>query len=217
MATIFEQLRDLAQHIDPQFHPSLNELPGFVAALVVKLEHGEAFLDAIEQGQQAQADLHPSQIAGNEVRAHVAEVIQPEKGDNVAVQGVPQQHYDALKAEVEQLRAQFERLADRTAPPADAPTEPAGVAAPAPTASLSRVEAPADASPSQRELELEAEIEQLRFEQAQRTSLAQAGEGHPTVSSQPEPAVGEPAVPPVADTGQSQAGSGQAGTSEPPA
>lgn len=50
MASLLEQLRAAAEHLDPQFQTSSNEIPGVLSALVYFTEHGDEFLKAAETG-----------------------------------------------------------------------------------------------------------------------------------------------------------------------
>jgi hypothetical protein len=50
---LIDDLRQAAPAVDPQFQPSTNELPGMVGALVAYVEHGDKFLKAAQDEENA--------------------------------------------------------------------------------------------------------------------------------------------------------------------
>jgi hypothetical protein len=48
--SLIDDLRAAGQSVDPQFQPTANELPGFVAALALWSEHGDKFTQAAKDG-----------------------------------------------------------------------------------------------------------------------------------------------------------------------
>lgn len=198
MTNPIAELRDLAQHIDPQFHFSLNEVPAVLAALVVKLADGDGLAKAIEEGQNAQRELHPLEVAGNEVRKAVADLIEPPREPSSGPAGDSAQ-VRALQDQIAQMREQLDRISSfvptQAPAPAPAPAAPSslgvGNAEGTPPAESSPAGAPPTPEPapsasapgqSERELELRAQVEQLQHALAQRAALDSAAGGHPTVT-----------------------------------
>ena len=51
--SLLDDLRAAAGAVDPQFQPTSNELPGVVAALAAYVEHGDRFLKAAQDEENA--------------------------------------------------------------------------------------------------------------------------------------------------------------------
>lgn len=110
-----DKLRTIAQHVDAQFLPTLNELPGLVVALVLDLAHGDTLQQIIADVQARLGDTHPSQVAGNESKAAVASLISP---PIPGADGGSAEQADQIK----QLQAQIDELkAAGAAPQSDQP------------------------------------------------------------------------------------------------
>lgn len=98
--TAVESLRDLAQYVDPSFHPTLAEVPGLLAALLENVHSHGALADKVDELRKAGTAL-------SDARHEISHLIAPvdEQAGATVVQGAPSEQVAALQAQVAELKS----------------------------------------------------------------------------------------------------------------